>query len=437
MTSGNFASFPITAIVVDRANRQRRELRNIDELAESIFRIGLIHPLTVTREGLLVAGERRLTACRQLGWTDVPVQFAEDLSDYELQSIELEENVKRLNLTWQEEVDAVARFHELKAENEPEWTQERTAEELGLSPSHTQRMLAVAKEMDNEKVRSADKLSAAVNLVERSTERRKANQKADVGAAIASAFSGPAEAPDVGSLVEVAVKVVPMLNASFHEWQPEYAGPKFNLIHCDFPYGINVGESPRQNAALQDHYEDGPEVYFGLLERLRLAMENVVAESAHLIFWFSMDYYATTLEMLTAMGWKVNPFPLIWHKSDNAGVAPDPQRWPRRTYETAFVASRGDRKLTSVGPRSNSFAWPGKSDDRVHISQKPVPMLQHFLSMYCDEYSIVLDPTAGSGSAIKAAEALGAMSCLGLEMSQDFYEIAVANWDEVNATSAL
>lgn len=437
MTSGTFSSVPIASIVVDRANRQRRELRNIDELAESIFRIGLIHPPVITRDGLLVAGERRLTACRQLGWTDISVQFADDLSDYELQSIELEENVKRLNLTWQEEVDAVARFHELKAANEPEWNQERTAEELGLSPSHTQRMLAVAKEMDNEKVRGADKLSAAVNLVERSTERRKANQKADVGAAIASAFSGPAEAPDVGGVVEVAAKVIPMQCASFHEWQPQYAGPKFNLIHCDFPYGINVAEGPRQNAALQDHYEDGPEVYYALLDTLAAAMDNVVAESAHLIFWFSMDYYEFTRERLTSMGWKVNPFPLIWHKSDNAGVAPDPQRWPRRTYETAFVASRGDRKLTSAGPRSNSFAWPGKSDDRVHISQKPVPMLQHFLSMYCDEYSIVLDPTAGSGSAIKAAEKLGAMSCLGLEMSQDFYEIAVANWDEVNATSAL
>jgi DNA modification methylase len=225
------------------------------------------------------------------------------------------------------------------------------------------------------------------------------------------------------------------MNASFHEWQPTYTGPKFNLIHCDFPYGINVADSPRQNAALADHYEDSPDVYWELLSTLAAAMENVVAESAHLIFWFSMDFYTETAQSLQRMGWNVNPFPLIWHKSDNSGIAPDPQRWPRRTYETALVASRGDRKLTSAGSRSNSFAFPGSRADHIHISEKPKPVLQHFLSMFCDEYSIVLDPTCGSGNAIAVAEDLGALSALGLEISTEFYEVSVANWRKQNVSS--
>src|SRR3546814_18962812 len=108
-------------------------------------------------------------------------------------------------------------------------------------------------------------------------------------------------------------------------------------------------------------------------------MQNVVAESAHLIFWFSMDYYAITVERLTAMGWRVNPFPLIWHKSDNAGIAPDPQRAPRRTYETALFASLGDRTLTQDGPRSNSFAHPGRRDDRLHNRKKQEATIKHYL----------------------------------------------------------
>jgi len=421
MTSGTFQSFPLSAIFVDRSTRQRKELRNIDELAESIMRLGLIHPPVITRDGLLIAGERRVTAMRQLGWTDTPVQFIDDLSEYELQSIEFEENVKRLDLTWQEEVDAVARFHELKAKHEPGWTQERTADELGLSQSHTQRLLAVSKEMDNEKVRSADKLTAAVNLVERSLSRRKTTQAADLSATISQVFEPAAPT------AEPTAPTIPLINASFHEWQASYTGPKFNLIHCDFPYGINVAEGPRQNSSLSDFYEDTADVYFDLLHRLSLAMDNVVHESANLIFWFSMHHYSATLDILTRMGWTVNPFPLVWHKSDNSGVAPDPARWPRRTYETAFVASRGDRKLTMAGPKAASFAWAGR-EEKVHISQKPIPMLKHFMSMYCDEYSIVLDPTAGSGNAIKAAEQLGALSCLGLELDREFFEVACANW---------
>lgn len=430
MTSGAFHSLPISQIVVDRPSRQRKELRNVDELAESISRLGLIHPPVVTRDLVLVAGERRLTACRLLGWTNIMVQFTDELDDYELQCIEFEENVKRLDLTWQEETEAVAKFHALKASNEPAWSAEKTAEALGTSLSSVRQKLQVAKELTNEKVAAAPKFSAALNVVQRNLERRKANTTGAVDKVVEAIVPAGDDKPEVR-------EGPPLLCANFHEWQASYTGPRFNLIHCDFPYGINVADSPRQNAALDDHYVDTRDTYFDLLDRLELAMQNVVDETAHLIFWFSMDYYTPTIERLTAMGWKVNPFPLIWHKSDNSGIAPDPQRSPRRTYETALFASLGDRKLTQVGPRSNSFAHPGRRDDSVHISEKPEAMLRHFLSMVCDEYSRMLDPTCGSGNSVKVAKALGAERVLGLELSPDFHAVAVANWEKSDVTSTL
>ena len=129
------------------------------------------------------------------------------------------------------------------------------------------------------------------------------------------------------------------------------------------------------------------------------------------------------------MGWKVADYCLIWHKSDNAGVAPDPQRGPRNTHEMAFFASRGDRKLTAAGTKSNSFAYPGKRTDAIHVSEKPVAMLSHFFEMLCDEHSAVLDPTCGSANALKVAKTLGANRVLGLEKMTEFYETACYNWD--------
>lgn len=417
MTSGNFKSFPLSSIIVERADRQRRELTGIDELAESIQRIGLINPIVITADGVLVAGERRLTACRSLGWTSIPVQFVEDLSLYELKLIELEENIKRVDLSWQDQCQAVYDFHQLKQNNEIDWSQERTATAIGMTQVYVSKLLAVAKEIaaGNEKVATADKISVAINVVQRNAERKKTS----VLASIPSMFEEE-EKP--------AALVVPLLNADFHEWQQDYDGPKFNLIHCDFPYGINVADAPRQNSAIKDHYNDNPTVYWDLLMRLALAMDNVVAESAHLIFWFSMDNYGETFAHLTRMGWKVNPFPLIWHKSDNAGVAPDPQRWGRRTYETAFMASRGDRKLTQVGAKAISYAFPGTRDSAIHVSEKPTAVLTHFLSMVCDEYSAVLDPTCGSGNALKVAKQLGATQLLGIEKSEEFWQDAVRSW---------
>jgi ParB-like chromosome segregation protein Spo0J len=68
MTSGSFTSLSISSIVVNRAERQRKELLTSDILADSIRRLGLIHPVVVRRDDCsLVAGERRLEACRSLG----------------------------------------------------------------------------------------------------------------------------------------------------------------------------------------------------------------------------------------------------------------------------------------------------------------------------------------------------------------------------------
>lgn len=425
MTSGKFKSFPISSVVANRPDRQRRELTGIDELAESIHRTGLINPIVVTPEGVLVAGERRLTACLQLGWTSIPVQFTTDLSDYELQTIELEENVKRVDLPWQDQCLAIARFHKLKATNEEDWNQEKTAAALGLTPGTITKHLSVAEEIlnGNEKVATADKFSVARNIVERNTERRKTTALATADTAITSVLG--LEDNNVSK-----EPVVPILNCDFHAFQEAYDGPRYNLIHCDFPYGINVADAPRQNSAITDHYEDSADIYWRLCDRLAGAMSNMVAESAHLIFWFSMDKYARTLWLLETMGWTVDPYPLIWHKSDNAGVAPDPQRGSRRTYETAFFAIRGDRKLSQAGTKSNSFAYPGNRADAIHVSEKPISVLRHFMSMVCDEYSLVLDPTCGSGNALKVGLELKANAVLGLELSEEFYNNAVAGWSK-------
>lgn len=398
----------LSEIYIDRDSRQRRELTGIEDLASSIAKRGLFHPIIIERDGKLIAGERRLTAVTSLGWDQIEVRYADELSPSEISMIELEENIKRVNISWQEEAAALARWHELKAAEEPGWTKTATAEELGMSQPAVSEKLAVAQAIasGNTKLAAQPKLSTALNILRRKTARETSSTLAAIAGKEESARSAP------------------ILHADFNQWAPQYDGIKFNLIHCDFPYGINAdGQKQGNNAVMHGTYADGPEVYFQLLDTFSAAMANVVAESAHLIFWFSMDYYEVTRDRLTSMGWRVNPFPLIWHKSDNTGLLPDPQRGPRRIYETAFLASRGDRLV--VQPVSNLFAHPGR-DKEIHMSEKPVPMLKHFFRMVCDGNSVVLDPTAGSANALKAAEALGANFVVGLERELEFFERSTA-----------
>lgn len=52
--------------------RHRNDLGDIKSLAASIADVGLLHPIVVTPDNTLIAGERRLAAARYLGWKEIP-----------------------------------------------------------------------------------------------------------------------------------------------------------------------------------------------------------------------------------------------------------------------------------------------------------------------------------------------------------------------------
>lgn len=88
---------PIDSIII--GERVRKDLGDVQGLAESIADLGLLHPVVVTPEGRLVAGERRLAACRLLDWDNVPVRVIDNLDDAQrLLTAERDENTERKEL---------------------------------------------------------------------------------------------------------------------------------------------------------------------------------------------------------------------------------------------------------------------------------------------------------------------------------------------------
>jgi ParB family chromosome partitioning protein len=66
----------ITDINIDHC--YRHDLGDIQELAESIRGFGLLRPVLITRDDRLIAGRRRLEACKLLGWETIPVNVVGD-----------------------------------------------------------------------------------------------------------------------------------------------------------------------------------------------------------------------------------------------------------------------------------------------------------------------------------------------------------------------
>lgn len=407
MTSGQFTSFPLSSIIINREERQRRALDpvHIASLTESIRKRGLIHPPVLSRDGTLVVGECRVEAARNLGWTHIPIQYIDELDDRVLRAVELEENVRRKNLEWKEECLAVKEYHDLKKAEENSWTTEDTGTELGYSRQRAEECISVAQEIlnGNSRVIAAPRLSTARGIVRRAIDRAKSSALVSIAETIA-----PRTEAD------------PILTADFLKWAPAYTGPKFNFIHCDFPYGIGADKFVQGAAPIHGGYDDTEDTYFTLVDCLLSNLDRLCDEHCHFMFWFSMHYYLRTLSRFADYGIKLDPFPLIWVKSDNIGIIPDPERGPRRIYETALFGSLGDRKIVSSA--SNAFSHPSVRDE--HMSIKPEPMLAHFFKMFVDQSTILLDPTCGSGSALRAARSMGARSVTGIESSAEFSERA-------------
>ncbi|MDZ5078847.1 ParB N-terminal domain-containing protein [Nesterenkonia sp. HG001] len=107
-----FIELERTAASIQVGRRHRTELGDIDELAASIDRDGLLQPITITPAGVLVCGARRLTAIRQLGWKTVNVWVRSGISDRLGHLLaEQDDNVLHKPLT---QTEAAALYRELK-----------------------------------------------------------------------------------------------------------------------------------------------------------------------------------------------------------------------------------------------------------------------------------------------------------------------------------
>lgn len=447
---------PNTIIIQDR---QRKAGLDIDENFVNSIKQRLIHPIVVRREEdsiVLVVGGRRLAAMIKAEinpiYEGTHFRFMDDLSPLEAKIIELEENAKRTDLHWRDHVSAVGELHNLYTKNNQPWNTDNTAKELNISQRLAYKFLMVYKNLNSTLLKDAQNTEQAFSILQNAAQRKTAaiiNEIAQTGSTIFSETENEPQPESehnntlselqnknlatIASIIHTGVSVeaskrssmssspsLPIICADFIDWATAYSGPKFNLIHCDFPYDIDYSKYAKSVTSSNEDYNF--KGFMTLLDSLCENLDKIASYSAHLVVWFSMDFYQETKLKLQSTGLYVHAHPLIWFKSDNAGIIPGRDNmFPRRVYETALLCSRGKRPL--IKSLSNLYAAPTPQQS-THPSQKSEPMLRHFLSMLIDETTDFLDPTCGSGSAIRAAEDLGARTVLGIEKDPQYAQSA-------------
>ncbi|MFE7503863.1 ParB N-terminal domain-containing protein [Promicromonospora sp. NPDC057488] len=100
----------VDAITV--GERHRHDLGDIDALAASIDQFGLLQPITVTPDLVLVCGYRRLVAIHRLGWTTTRPWVRSGISD-RLQEVLAERDEEQLRKPL-DDVEAAQLYREIK-----------------------------------------------------------------------------------------------------------------------------------------------------------------------------------------------------------------------------------------------------------------------------------------------------------------------------------
>lgn len=109
---------PIDAIQV-RDGRRELDASHVRELAVSIRELGLLNPVTIDQENVLIAGLHRLEAAKILGWTEIECTVS-SLEGLQAELAEIDENIVRSDLSVLEYGEMLLRRKEIYEQIHPE-----------------------------------------------------------------------------------------------------------------------------------------------------------------------------------------------------------------------------------------------------------------------------------------------------------------------------
>ena len=406
-------------LIPDYRIRKEFKPEELSELASSIQAKGLMHAIVLRNDGrTLIAGERRLRAIKDIYFMGgtityngqsilpglIPTTVLADLSPLEQEEAELEENLRRSQLTWQEQAEAVARLVALRRKQHPEKTETALAGEMGKGRDSVRSSEVVTKYFDDPEVRKAKSLKEAHKIVER---KERAQRNAELAGRVGAVYNS---------------SVHRALNEDSLAWMQASPAEQFDLILTDPPYGMNADEFGDSGglAAGAHGYTDDADSFVEIMGVLARESFRITKPSAHLYWFCDSARFPHIKQALELASWRVFRTPLIWYKP-SASRAPWPEHGPQRKYECILFAVKGDRKVNIMKGDVLQF----DSDENLgHAAQKPVALFEELIRRSALPGDRILDPFCGTGPIFPAAHTHKCYAT-GIERDPTAYGIAI------------
>jgi site-specific DNA-methyltransferase (adenine-specific) len=408
---------PVSKILF--GERKRVDYGDLAALAESIKRVGQIQPIVVRKiEGNerydyeLVAGGRRYKAHILAGLAEIDVRVREECDELMLRELELEENLRRKNLTWAEECSMQLELDELRRKQvegnllaTEKWGMRDTALALDQSLGKTCTNLELAKAMKDDPKLALELIRYPKGVAYKKLKQIKEKEKHE------RMFSS-------GKLkTNVALKL-----GSCTDLIKEVKDNSVQLVITDPPYAVTTIDEAKgsYNDLQEDNDNSNEETMTDVYEKLFPELFRVLQPGSHMYIFHASEWYQTLVDLLKQAGFIVDPVPLIWYKMRT--TTPFRGYSYQQTYEPILFAQKPPReKRQIIAPSGNvlSFKMIDQASKR-HSYHKPPELIDFLINQSSHKGELVLDPFAGSGQTLKSAVAAN-RNALGFELSERHY----------------
>lgn len=445
-----------------------------------------------------VAGRRRLCCLKELGHTllfhnshldpERPgFAFKEEVPEDELREAELDENLFRLKPKWQEDCLLVADIHELKRKKlgPNKWGIRHTAALLGEGYGRNNVSLAInaaklLRAKDPEIMACANLMEATTIRIKRQEDKALALLQQRVAANLpkveskgtgsflesfnipsgneqhgpgASDLKGPHKddaLTQVLAAVPITVQNAPVApkppvqvplsqmfwNTDFRKrLNPNLPDIQFNHIVTDIPYGIDMANLNSSSKLDDVKAEHEVEANISMMPDFLQTAYAFTKPHGFCVFFYDLDHHEKLQSWAKGAGWKVQPWPLIWHKlhacQNNAA-----QYNTTKNFEVAMIL-RKDSHTVLRDPKlcqTSIISCDGAAERRLYNNPfaKPFELWKWIFDMIAFPGQTVLDPFCGEMSSCRAAANCGLIP-YGIEINEKHYNRGLENMKKVYA----
>ena len=381
----------ISSIKPYENNPRKLSEKAIETVAMSLKEYGFRQPIVVDKDRIIVVGHTRFRASKKLGFKEVPITIADNLTPEQINAYRIADNRTSEESEWDsellkmelKELDLKDFDLELTGFNEDQLNSLLFEEEEGLTDENA------VPELPEEPI---SKLGDIWKM---------GNHKLICG----------------DSTILTTLEKI-------------FGDSKADLLMTDPPYNVDY-ESKSTGMKIQNDNKSDDDFLQFLTDAFNNAAINLKLGCSFYIFhsdWFGLEFRQSIknsdLELKQNLIWQKNA--LVMGRQDYQWQhEPCLYGWKRGSSHSWY----SDRKQTTI----IKFDKPTKS--KLHPTMKPVGLIEYLIKNSSKQEDIILDPFLGSGTTLMACEKQSRI-CYGVELDPKYCDVIVKRWEQFTGLKA-